>query len=48
MALQLPAEGPVQQRLLQLDERGELALVEGFQPLGFLVEIAEFGNNCGL
>jgi len=33
----LPAEGAVQQRLLQLVERGELLLVDGFEALGFVV-----------
>jgi hypothetical protein len=36
--LQLPAEGSVQQRLFQLVERGELALVEGFEALGFFLK----------
>src|SRR3989339_1134995 len=37
-ASQHPAERLMQQRLLQLIERGELALVEGFEALGFFAE----------
>ena len=33
---QLPAEGSVQQRFFQFVERGEFALVEGFEALGFI------------
>ena len=33
--LKLAAEGLVQQRLLQLLQRGELLLVDGFEALGF-------------
>jgi hypothetical protein len=39
---QFPAERLMQQRLLQLVERGELALVEGFETLGFFFQGVEF------
>jgi hypothetical protein len=39
--LQLPAEGLVQQRLLQRVERDELLLVEGFEALGFGSKVIE-------
>jgi hypothetical protein len=35
----------MQQRLLQLVEGGELALVEGFEALGFFAEGVEFGSD---
>lgn len=40
-ASQRPAERLVQQRLLQLIERGELALVEGFETLGFQLQFGD-------
>ena len=43
--LKLTAEGSVQQRLFQLVERCELALVEGFEALGFFGERIELGND---
>jgi hypothetical protein len=42
---QLPAERPVQQRLLQLGERGELALVEGFEALDFAFQFTIPGQE---
>ena len=41
----LSAEGSVQQRLFQLVERGELALVEGFEALGFFGQGFQGGND---
>ena len=38
---QLPRESLMQQRLLQFVEGGELALVEGFEALGFFAECVE-------
>ena len=43
--LEFSAEGLVQQRLLQLGQRGELLLIDGFEALGFGYEGVEFGNN---
>ena len=37
MPLQFPAEGLVQEGFFQLVEGGELALVEGFEALGFVL-----------
>jgi hypothetical protein len=45
LPLELPAKGLVQQRLIQLVERGELAPAEGFEALGFFVKVVQFGNN---
>ena len=45
---QLPAEGSVQQRLFQLVERGEFALVEGFEALGFFAECFEVVGDTSL
>jgi hypothetical protein len=47
-ALHFPAEGLVQQRLLQLVERGELALVEGFETLGFFAERVQRADKLAL
>lgn len=43
--LKRPTERLMQQRLLQLVQGGELALVEGFEALGFFAESVELGDN---
>ena len=45
---QVPAEGLVQQRLLQLLQRGELPLVEAREALGFGFEGVELLGDCDL
>ena len=45
MALQLTAEGLVEQRLLQFVERGEFLLVDGFEGLGFCLQILELRDR---
>jgi hypothetical protein len=48
LVLELTGEGPLQQRLLQLVERGELALVEGFEALGFFAESVQLADKLAL
>lgn len=43
-----PAEGLVQQGLLQRIEGGELAVVEGFEALGFFLQCFEIVRNPSL
>ena len=46
--LQLPAEGSVQQRFFQFVERGEFALVKGFEALGFFLKLFERDDDGAL
>ncbi len=46
LGLKLSAEGLVQQRLFQLVERGEFALVNGFEAFGFVLERIEICDDC--
>ena len=47
-ASQRPAERLMQQRLLQIVQRGEFLLVEGFEALGFLVKLIQLRSNFSL
>lgn len=43
--LQVTRKSPVQQGLLELVQRCEFALVEGFEALGFFLQHVQLGNN---
>ena len=45
---QFSIERLMQQRLLQRIQRGELLLVDGFEALGFFVEVIELGDELFL